>query len=67
MNWMKSALATLIMRGKITIEIPGLDETVLKETLRDAAAEQLREAAGIVCDECLTDKEKLDALADLLL
>ena len=67
MNWINAAISRLILQGKITVDIPGIDEEMLANTLHGAAEGSLKQAADILCDEELSDRKKVEALAELLL
>lgn len=52
-------LAEQIRRGRVTVDIPGLDMDQLSELLRSEAARTLAEVAAVACTEEMTAEEKV--------
>lgn len=58
MKLLDQTLASLIRRGKVTVEIPGLEPDRLYAFLRCEAARTLQEIAAVACAEEMSDAEK---------
>lgn len=63
---LNAILSDLICRGKVTVEIPGLDMDALTGLLHSEAAQTLREIAGVVCEEEMTNQEKVEWIRNRL-
>lgn len=53
-------VAEQIRRGKVTVEIPGLDMDQLMEFLHSEAVRTLEEIAATACAEEMTAREKVE-------
>lgn len=67
MKWIQIILADYIRRGKVTVDIPGLDTEELSKAMRGEADRLLRAVMAAAFNEALSDKEKVLAIQDLLL
>ena len=59
MTTLQVVLAQLIRSGKVTVEIPNLDMDRLREAVRNDAVTTLEEIQGVVCEEEMTDTDKV--------
>ena len=59
-------LAEQIRRGRVTVDIPGLDMDRLSEFLHSEAARALNEIAAVACAEEMTAEEKVDWIQERL-
>ena len=59
MTTLQSVLSALIQNGKVTVETPDLDMDELRKAVRGRAEDTLEEIEGIVCEEGMTDAEKV--------
>ena len=66
MKILNNILADLIRRGKVTVDIPGLEMDCLTEYLHSEAARTLLDIKGVACAEEMTNEEKINYIQDLL-
>lgn len=66
MKLLNIILAEQIRRGRVTVDIPGLDMDRLMEFLHSEAARTLSEIAAVACEEEMTAEEKVDWIQDRL-
>ena len=66
MKLLNIILAEQIRRGRVTVDIPGLDMDRLTEFLHSEAAHTLSEIAAVACSEEMTAEEKVDWIQDRL-
>ena len=59
MKWIQIILAEHIRRGTVTLEVPGVDTDRLLKEMHNKADRLLCDVINIVCDEDLTDREKV--------
>ena len=59
MTTLQFVLATLIRNGKVTVEIPNLDMEELRKAVWNDAVTTLEEIQGVVCEEEMTDADKV--------
>ena len=59
MTTLQLVLSALIQNGKVTVETPGLDMDELREAVWNNAVMTLEEIQGIVCEEEMTDADKV--------
>ncbi len=64
MDWIWKRLRQHISGVTATVEFEGLDEGELKETFRLEAVRQLAWVEGIVFEEEMSDREKIETLMD---
>ena len=62
MNWTQLVLADLIRRGKVTVDIPGMDMDRLCEAISNPDRKVLDEIRRLVSHDDLTDREKVEAI-----
>lgn len=62
MTMLQYILALLIRNGKVTVETPGLDMEELRKAVDSRAVGTLERIEGIVFEEALTDREKVERI-----
>lgn len=62
MTMLQYILALLIRNGKVTVETPELDMEELRKTVDGRAVRTLELIEGIVFEEALTDREKVESI-----
>lgn len=62
MTMLQYILALLIRNGKVTVETPGLDMEELRKAVDSRAVGTLELIEGIVFEEALTDREKVERI-----
>lgn len=62
MTMLQYVLSTLIRNGKVTVETPDLDMEELRRAVEGRAAGILERIEGIVLEEELTDREKVEQI-----
>lgn len=62
MTMLQYVLSTLIRSGKVTVETPELDMEELRRAVEGRAAGTLERIEGIVLEEELTDREKVEQI-----
>ena len=67
MTTLQFVLSTLIRNGQVTVETPELDMDELRKAVENGAAGALEEIRGIVCEEEMTDEEKVEWIQNRLL
>lgn len=67
MKILNIVLADLIRRGKVTVDIPGLDMGELTRFLYSESAQTLREIESVVFAEEMTDGEKVAWIQERLM
>lgn len=67
MTMLQFVLSTMIRNGKVTVEVPDLDMDELRKAVETRATSVLEEIKGIVCEEEMTDAEKVEWIQKRLL
>lgn len=62
MTTLQFVLSTLIRNGKVTVETPDLDMEELRKAVDGRAVRTLEHIEGIVFEETLTDREKVESI-----
>lgn len=62
MTMLQYILALLIRNGKVTVETPDLDMEELRKAVDGRAVRTLELIEGIVFEEALTDREKVESI-----
>lgn len=62
MTTLQFVLSTLIRNGKVTVETPELDMDELRRAVDGRAVGTLERIEGIVFEEALTDREKVERI-----
>lgn len=62
MTMLQYILALLIRNGKVTVETPELDMEELRKAVDGRAVRTLELIEGIVFEETLTDREKVESI-----
>ncbi len=62
MTMLQYILALLIRNGKVTVETPELDMEELRKAVDGRAVRTLELIEGIVFEEALTDREKVESI-----
>lgn len=62
MTMLRYILALLIRNGKVTVETPDLDMEELRKAVDGRAVRTLELIEGIVFEEALTDREKVESI-----
>lgn len=60
MTTLQFVLSTLIRNGKVTVETPDIDMVELRQAVQNRSEWILEEIRGIVYEEEMTDKEKIE-------
>ena len=66
MTTLQFVLSTLIQNGKVTVETPDLDMDELRHAVENRAEDMLERVRGVVCEEEMTDGEKVAWLQEYL-
>lgn len=67
MKWVQIILADLIRRGRVTVDIPGLDMDELRRALHGKADQTLCAVMNVAFDDEQTDREKVIEIQNILL
>lgn len=62
MTMLQYILSLMIRNGKVTVETPDLDMDQLREVVEGRAMRTLELIEGIVFEEALTDREKVESI-----
>lgn len=62
MTMLQYILALMIRNGKVTVETPDLDMEELRKAVDGRAVRTLELIEGIVFEEALTDREKVESI-----
>lgn len=62
MTTLQFVLSTLIRNGKVTVETPDIDMVELRQAVQNRSEWILEEIRGIVYEEEMTDKEKIELI-----
>lgn len=62
MTMLQYILAPMIRNGKVTVETPDLDMEELRKAVDGRAVRTLELIEGIVFEEALTDREKVESI-----
>lgn len=62
MTMLQYILALMIRNGKVTVETPDLDMEELRKAVDGRAVRMLELIEGIVFEEALTDREKVESI-----
>ena len=60
MTTLQFVLSILIRNGKVTVETPDLDMDELRSAVQNDAVMTLEEIQDVVCEEEMTDREKVE-------
>ena len=67
MKLLNTILADCIRRGRVTVDIPGLDTDRLIKALHSEAVQTLKEIAAVACAEEMSAEEKVSWIQDRLM